>query len=76
MLDWSRCPDVERIAGKVSGAWLVVGTRIPADAVLDNAEDGFTAEEIVAEIYPSLPLDRARRIIAFARKGTHAPRSA
>jgi uncharacterized protein (DUF433 family) len=33
--------DVERIPGKVSGAWLVNGTRIPADAVLDNADDGY-----------------------------------
>jgi uncharacterized protein (DUF433 family) len=76
MMDWSNCPDVERIAGKVSGAWLVVGTRIPADAVLDNAEDGYSAEEIVAEIYPSLPLDRARRILAFARDQALAPRLA
>jgi hypothetical protein len=33
-------------------------------------------EEIVAEIYPSLPLDRARRIIAFARQGADAPHPA
>ncbi len=72
MIDWSQCPDVERIPGKVSGAWLVVGTRIPADAVLDNAEDGYTAETIVAEIYPSLPLDRATRILAYARKRANA----
>ncbi len=71
MIDWSQCPDAELIAGKVSGAWLVVGTRIPVDAVLDNAQD-FTAEEIVADIYPSLPLDRARRIIAFAAEPVHA----
>jgi uncharacterized protein (DUF433 family) len=75
-MDWSNCPDVERIPGKVSGAWLVVGTRIPADAVLDNAEDGYSAERIVAEIYPSLPLDRARRILAFARERAYAPRIA
>jgi len=54
-MDWSQCPDAERIPGKVSGAWLVVGTRIPADAVLDNAEDGFTAEQIVAAI-EAIPL--------------------
>ena len=51
-IDWKDCPDVERIPAKVSGAWLVVGTRIPADAVLDNAEDGYTAE-IVANISPA-----------------------
>jgi uncharacterized protein (DUF433 family) len=76
MIDWSQCPDVERVPGKVSGAWLVVGTRIPADAVLDNAEDGYTAERIVAEIYPSLPLDRAKRILAYARERANAPHTA
>ena len=49
------------------------GTRIPVQAVLDNAED-FTPEEIVSEIYPSLTLDRVKRVIAFAREGVHAPR--
>jgi len=67
-MDWSHRHDVERIQGKASGAWLVVVTRIPADAVLDNAEDGYTAEAIVAEIYPSLPLDCAKRILAFVRQ--------
>jgi len=71
-MDWSDCPDAERVDGKVSGAWLVVGTRIPVDAVLINAED-YTAEQIVAEIYPSLPLDRARRIIAYAAERAYEP---
>ncbi len=70
-MDWSKCPDVEAVPGKVSGAWVVRDTRIPADAVLENAADGFTAEQIVAEIYPSLPVERARRVIAYAL-GAHA----
>lgn len=45
-----------------------MGTRIPADAVLDNAEDGYSPEDIAAEIDPSLALERARRILAFARE--------
>jgi uncharacterized protein (DUF433 family) len=36
-MDWSKCPDVERAPGKVSGAWVVKGTRVPAQAVVDNA---------------------------------------
>ena len=28
-LDWSQCPGVERIPGKVSGAWVFTGTRTP-----------------------------------------------
>jgi uncharacterized protein (DUF433 family) len=65
-MDWSKCSDVEQIPGKVSGAWLVKGTRIPVQAVLDNADE-YTPEEIASEIYEGLPVERARRIIAFAR---------
>lgn len=72
MIDWSDCPDVERISGKISGAWLVKGPRIPAQAVLDNADD-YTAEEIANEIYEGLPVERARRIIAFARQYAPTP---
>lgn len=71
-MDWSKCEDVERIPGKVSGALLVKGTRIPVQAVLDNADD-FTPEQMAAEIYEGLPVDRARRIIAYARQHAHHP---
>jgi uncharacterized protein (DUF433 family) len=71
MIDWNLCPDVERIPGKVSGRWLVKGTRVPVDDLLANAVDQ-TPEQIVAEVYPSLPLDRVRRVIAFARSAVDA----
>ena len=72
-MGWEDCPEVERIPGKVSGAWLVKGSRVPVWAVLENAED-LTPEEIVAEVYPNLTLDTVRRVIAFA-KNVDAPSS-
>lgn len=66
-MSWDDCPDAERIPGKVSGAWLVKGTRIPVQAILDNAKD-FTPDEIATEIFEGLPVDRVRRVIAFAKK--------
>lgn len=75
MIPWENCPDVERIPGKVSGAWLIKGTRIPADAVVENAADA-TPEEVVAKIYPSLRLDVVWRIVAFANDAALAPRPA
>ncbi len=36
MLTWSDCPAVERIPGKVSGAWLFKGTRVPVKALFDR----------------------------------------
>jgi uncharacterized protein (DUF433 family) len=35
-LDWSQCPAVESIAGKVSGAWVFRDTRLPVAAVIEN----------------------------------------
>lgn len=67
-IDWTRCEDVESKPDVMSGAFVVRGTRIPAQAVVDNADDGYTPEQIVKDIYPSLPLEPARRIIAFARE--------
>ena len=46
-MDWKDCPDVERIPGKVSGQWIIKGTRILADGVIDNAEQGMTPDELV-----------------------------
>ena len=45
-MDWSKCPDAERMPGKVSGAWVVKGTRVLVQAVVDDAEEGYTPEEI------------------------------
>ena len=59
---------MERKPDVMSGRWVVRGTRVPAEAVIDNADDGYTAEQIAAEIYDGLPVQPARRVIAFARK--------
>ena len=48
-LDWSQCPAVESIQGKVSGAWVFRGTRTPVSIVFDNLEDGMTIDEVVEQ---------------------------
>ena len=72
-VDWSKSEDVERIPGKVSGDWLVKGTRLPVWAILENADD-HTPEEIASEIFEGVTADTIGRIIAFARR--HAPHPA
>jgi uncharacterized protein (DUF433 family) len=39
-LDWSQCPAVESIPGKVGGAWVLRGTRMPVAAIFENIEAG------------------------------------
>ena len=45
-LDWSQCPAVESIPGKVSGAWVFKGTRMPVQTVFANLETGMSIQEI------------------------------
>ncbi len=45
-MDWTDCPLVEVVPGKVSGVPLLRGTRLPADTVLSNYEAGSPVEEI------------------------------
>ena len=46
-LDWSQCPAVESIPGKVSGAWVFKDTRMPVATVFENLESGATIDEIM-----------------------------
>jgi len=46
-LDWSQCPAVESIPGKVSGAWVFKDTRMPVSIVFENLEVGATIDEIM-----------------------------
>ena len=62
--DWTDCPLVEIIPGKVSGAPLLRGTRMPADVVVANYADGLPAEEI-AEVF-ELPSDTVRSLLDYA----------
>lgn len=73
-MDWRQCPDVETRPDVMSGTPVVVRTRVPADSIVEHAEFGYSPEEIVTEIFPSVPLSRAERILDFAR--TRVPRAA
>ena len=45
-LDWSQCPAVESVPGKVSGAWVFKDTRMPVSLVFENLEAGARIDEI------------------------------
>ena len=65
-IDWSQCEDVESVPGRVSGAWVIKGTRVQADAVVDNARAGCTPEEIATEIF-ELPVERVKAVLRYAK---------
>ena len=48
MLDWSSCPAVEREPGRVSGAWVFRGTRVPVVALFENLEGGASVDDFLS----------------------------
>jgi uncharacterized protein (DUF433 family) len=47
-LDWSQCPAIESTPGKVGGAWVFRGTRLPVTTVIENLED-LSIEEVMEQ---------------------------
>jgi uncharacterized protein (DUF433 family) len=47
MLDWSQCSAVERVTGKVSGALVFKGTRVPVRALFENLEGGASVNDFL-----------------------------
>ena len=47
MTDWSKCPAVESVPGKVSGNWVFKGTRLPVYALFENLEAGATIYDFI-----------------------------
>jgi uncharacterized protein (DUF433 family) len=62
MLDWSDCPAVERKPGKVSGAWLFKGTRVPVRALFENLEGGATIDEFL-EWFPGVTREQVELVL-------------
>ncbi|SPE44889.1 conserved hypothetical protein [Candidatus Sulfotelmatobacter sp. SbA7] len=71
-LDWSQCAAVESVPGKVSGAWVFRGTRIPVTAVFENLEDGLTIKEIV-QMFDGLTREQVQAVLDFTAHKTPAP---
>jgi uncharacterized protein (DUF433 family) len=65
MLDWSKRPAVERIEGKVSGAWVFKGTRVPVRALFENLEGGARLEEFL-EWFPGVGREQALTVLKYA----------
>ena len=64
-MDWSKCPEVECHAAKVSGAWVFVGTRVPVKALFENLEDGSTVDEFL-EWFPGVTRRQVEAVLDFA----------
>jgi uncharacterized protein (DUF433 family) len=74
-LEWSQCPAVESVPGKVGGAWVFRGTRMPVAMVFENLEEGMSIDELV-EMYDGLTREQVRAVLEFAARSLEAPAQA
>jgi uncharacterized protein (DUF433 family) len=72
MLDWSQCPDVESVPGKVSGAWVLRGTRMPVATIFENLEAGASIDNIL-EWFDGLKRDQVEAVIDFVARSLESP---
>ena len=66
-LDWSQCHAVESIPGKVSGAWVLKGTRMPISVIFENLKAGANIDEIM-EWFEGLDREQVEAVIEFAAR--------
>lgn len=64
MMDWKDCKQVEIDPEKLGGTPILKGSRMPADGILENYQDGLRAAKI-AEIF-DLPVTSVRELLAYA----------
>ncbi len=70
-LDWSQCPAVESVPGRLGGAWVFRDTRMPVSAVFENLEVGATIDEIVDQF--DLTPEQIQAVLKFAARSLDAP---
>jgi uncharacterized protein (DUF433 family) len=71
MLDWSTCNAVERDPGKLSGAWIFRGTRVPVSALFENLEGGATVEQFL-EWFPGVTRAQTDAVLEHAARSVQA----
>jgi uncharacterized protein (DUF433 family) len=70
-LDWTKCAAVESVPGKVSGAWVFRGTRLPVATIFENLEDGLSIAEIMEQF--DVTREQVTAVLDFAARSLEAP---
>ncbi len=66
MLDWSQCTAVERVPGKVNGAWVFKGTRLPVKALFENLKSGARIDDFL-QWFPGVTPDQVQAVLAHVQ---------
>lgn len=71
MIDWSKCPAVEQIPGRVSGAWVFKNTRLPLYVLFDNLAGGATVYDFI-DWFGGVAESEVREVLEFAARELRA----
>jgi len=71
-LDWSQCAAVESVPGKLSGAWVLRGTRMPVATIFQNLEAGASLDDILCW-FDGLDREQVMAVIDFAARSLETP---
>ena len=63
-LDWSQCPAVESVPGRLSGAWVFRDTRMPISAIFENLRAGSDIAEIIEQF--DVTREQINAVLEFA----------
>ncbi len=64
-INWADCPLVEVKPGVHSGAPVLRGTRMPANAIIDNFDHGVSVAEIAEHF--EIPLELVQAVVTYAQ---------
>jgi uncharacterized protein (DUF433 family) len=69
MIDWSGCPIVARREGFLSGTpALRADPRVPPEVIVENMDDGLSAEEVIESYCLRTPLQDVLAVYGYAKQ--------
>lgn len=72
MTDWESCLAVETVPGRVSGAPLFSGTRMPVSALFESLASGATVEEFL-DWFPGVEEWQVRAVLEHEAQALRVP---
>jgi uncharacterized protein (DUF433 family) len=66
--EWKNCSSIERVDGRVSGAWVFKGTRVPVVALFENIEDGASIDDFL-EWFPGVTREQIEAVLEHSAAG-------
>jgi uncharacterized protein (DUF433 family) len=73
MIDWSLCPAAESRPGKLSGAWVFRGTRVPLETLFLYLRRGVSVDEFL-DWFEGVSREQVVEVLEFVEEQTRASR--